>query len=124
MKIGVAQTRPVKGDIRANILNHVKLVQRASARDADAIFFPELSLTGYEPTLAKDLATNIDDRRFEIFQNLSDSNNIVIGVGIPTKSGSGYLISMLIFHPNCPRQIYSKQYVHPDELPYFVNGSG
>ena len=61
MKIAVAQARPVKGDIQANISNHLKLIEQASLEGADAVFFPELSLTGYEPTLAKELAGNQDD---------------------------------------------------------------
>ncbi len=124
MKIAVAQVRPVKGDIGANISNHLKLIERASKEVADAIFFPELSLTGYEPTLAKKLASNLQDQRLEVFQEFSDHENLAIGVGMPTQSSSGILISMIIFQPHGARQIYSKQYLHPDEFPYFVNGQG
>ena len=122
MKIGVAQTRPVKGNIQSNIFNHGKIIDVAVFHGADAIFFPELSLTGYEPKLAKELATEQDDIRFKEFQIISDSKNITIGVGMPTKANPGILISMIIFQPHCPRQTYSKQYLHPDEFPYFVNG--
>ncbi len=41
---------------------------------------------------------------------------------MPTNSNSGIKISMLIFQPNSPRQTYSKQQLHSDEFPYFVNG--
>lgn len=58
MKIAIAQTRPFKGDISANIETHKKLIELAISYKADTIFFPELSVTGYEPELAKDLATN------------------------------------------------------------------
>jgi len=58
MKICVAQTRPVKGDIQSNIENHKKFIDLAVSGGADTIIFPELSLTGYEPELAKELATN------------------------------------------------------------------
>ncbi len=53
MKICVAQTRPVKGDIQGNIENHIKLIDLAVLNGADTIIFPELSITGYEPELAK-----------------------------------------------------------------------
>jgi predicted amidohydrolase len=122
MKIGVAQTRPVIGDIQANIINHGKIIDVAVLNGADAIFFPELSLTGYEPKLAKDFATDQDDIRFEEFQKISDTKNITIGVGIPTKATPGILISMIIFQTHSPRQTYSKQYLHPDEFPFFVKG--
>jgi predicted amidohydrolase len=122
MKIGVAQFRPVKGNIPANITSHKKLIELAISSKADAIFFPELSITGYEPELAKDLATNQDDRRFDDFQQISDINQITLGFGAPTQSDAGILISMIIFQPHKPRQTYSKQQLHSDEFPYFVSG--
>jgi predicted amidohydrolase len=122
MKISVAQTRPVKGNISANIDAHKKLIQLAILHKADAIFFPELSITGYEPELAKDLVTTQDDLRFDDFQKISDTNKITIGIGAPTKTNSGIQISMIIFQPERPRQTYSKQQLHSDEFPYFING--
>jgi predicted amidohydrolase len=122
MKICVVQTRPIKGDIQSNINNHKRLIDLAVSNSADLVIFPELSLTGYEPKLAKELATNQDDNRFDDLQKISDSNHITIGVGIPTKSDLGTPISMIIFQPHMPRQTYSKQYLHSDEYPYFING--
>lgn len=57
MKICVAHTRPVAGDIQSNIESHKKLLDLAIAHAAGMVIFPELSLTGYEPKLAKELAT-------------------------------------------------------------------
>ena len=122
MKISVAQTKPAKGDIKTNIENHKKLIHEAISHSADIIIFPELSLTGYEPHLAKELATTKDDARLDDFQKLSDKNTITIGVGLPTKSNAGLHISMIIFQPKQPRQIYSKKYLHSDEYPFFVSG--
>jgi len=122
MKICAAQTRPVKGDIQSNIDNHKKLIELAVFNRADAIIFPELSLTGYEPTLAKKLATNENDSRFNIFQKISDTKHITIGVGMPLKTNAGITISMITFQPGKAKEIYSKQHLHSDELPYFING--
>lgn len=41
---------------------------------------------------------------------------------MPTKTNSGIKISMIIFQPDTPRQTYSKQQLHSDEFPYFING--
>lgn len=122
MKICVAQTKSVKGDIPQNIENHKRLIALAIEHGADTIIFPELSLTGYEPTLAKALATTPDDSRFDDFQNISDQEQITIGVGVPLKSNAGRCISMVLFHPHKPRQTYSKKYIHADEEPFFVGG--
>jgi predicted amidohydrolase len=123
MKISVAQTKPFKGAVQKNIETHKKLITMAISHGVAVIIFPELSLTGYEPDLVNDLATNQDDKIFDDFQELSNNNNIIIGVGMPTKSSSGILISMIIFQANKPRQTYSKQHLHEDEFPYFVHGT-
>ena len=122
MKICIAQTKPIKGNVSANIEAHTKFIDLALTLNADAIFFPELSLTGYEPELAKKLATNENDNRLGVFQQISDNNKIIIGLGLPTFSESQIRISMIIFGPNKPRQVYSKQHLHTDEFPFFENG--
>lgn len=122
MKICIAQTAPLKGTISANIEAHKRFIDLALTYCADAIFFPELSLTGYEPELAKELATNQNDVRLDIFQQLCDKNEIIIGLGLPTISETKIRISMVIFEPNKPRKTYSKQQLHSDEFPYFENG--
>lgn len=122
MKIGIAQTRLVKGNISANIRNHKTLIDLAVDNGADTIIFPELSLTGYEPELAKALAMDKDDVRLNDFQKISDSNQVTIGVGTPTKSNNGICITMIIFQPQQARQTYSKKYLHVDEEIFFVSG--
>ncbi|GAB4021799.1 carbon-nitrogen hydrolase family protein [Spirosoma migulaei] len=122
MKICVAQTRPVKGDIERNRIRHEELIALAVSNEADIIIFPELSLTGYEPQLANELATDQNDSRFDSFQKISDTNNIIIGIGVPTQTTTGICISLAIFQPNQVRQTYSKKYLHADEVPFFKSG--
>lgn len=122
MKLCSAQIQPFKGDIERNVQKHISFINLAVENGANLIFFPELSLTGYEPTLAKELATTQEDYRLAIFQEISDTKKIIICVGIPTQYQHDICISMLIFQPQTSRQTYSKQILHADEYPYFVNG--
>ena len=89
---------------------------------ADWIFFPELSLSGYEPEMAKELALEANDPLFSIFQDLSDQGNIGIGLGFPLKANEGIKISMKFFRPNKEALLYSKQLLHEDEEAYFIAG--
>lgn len=123
MNICIAQIKSLKGDILSNIEKHIKFIELAHLAKADSIFFPELSLTGYEPELAQELATNQDDKRFDIFQKISNLKKMTIGVGVPTNSDNEIEISMIVFQPNKSRTTYSKQQLHEDELPYFKNGN-
>ncbi|WP_159023952.1 carbon-nitrogen hydrolase family protein [Formosa sp. L2A11] len=122
MKICIAQTHPIKGDILNNIEIHKKLISLSLQNHADLIVFPELSLTGYEPELAKALAMTKDDSRLDDFQKISNENTIIIAVGLPIKHDAGICISMIIFQPQLPRKIYSKNHLHPGEEHYFVPG--
>lgn len=122
MKICLAQAKAVKGNIAANIENHKRLVKSAASQGASMVVFPELSLTGYEPSLAAELATGTDDPRFAVLRNLCDSAGIVIVAGMPIRHGKGVFISMLLFQPDQPLRLYSKKYLHADEEPFFVSG--
>jgi predicted amidohydrolase len=121
MKLCVAQTKPIKGDIENNIAAHKELVRLAISNGAGMIIFPELSITGYEPELAAALATTQDDPRFDVFQQISDTQNITIGIGAPTKSDAGICISMIIFQPSKKRETYSKKYLHASEDLFFTS---
>lgn len=124
MRIAVVQTQPVACAVDVNVKAHETWVKKAAGHGADMVFFPELSLTGYEPEHASRLAMRADDVRLDVFQMLSSALRITIGMGIPTAAGADVRISMLVFQPSGSRIVYSKQYLHADELPYFVAGHG
>ncbi len=122
MKVCSAQLKLKPGDIEFNIGEHINLINKAINSNVDLIFFPELSITGYEPLLAKSLSSNIKDSRLDIFQTLSNGNRIIICVGLPIKQENGNLIGLVIFQPNKERTLYAKQILHEDELPFFKEG--
>lgn len=124
MKIAAAQIRPFPGDIERNTQRHLELIEKALSPGADLLIFPELSLTGYEPKLAQELAFSPDDKRLELFREISDKESISIGVGLPLREKEGVRIGMMIFQPGQSLQLYAKQFLHEDELPYFVPGRG
>lgn len=122
MKFAVAQVRPKVGAVEANVDRHLKLVQLAVGCGADLIVFPELSLTGYEPTRAAELSRSCDEVCFDCFQVLSDKCNVVIGVGFPLQTDALPRISNLLFRPHRSRRLYSKRFLHQDEVPFFECG--
>lgn len=100
----------------------MEFIEVAVKEGADLIYFPELSITGYEPQLAKPLASEPDSDDFDIFQKLSDLHGLTIGVGVPLSSKDHVQIGMLWFEPNKRRTSYKKQLLHADETPFFVSG--
>lgn len=112
----------IAGAIAANTEQHLHLIRLAVTQQADMIVFPELSLSGYEPTLANSLATTPDDRSFSVFREMSAAHHITIGVGAPLQQAEGITIGFLLFGPNAQTIVYEKQYLHADEVPFFVPG--
>lgn len=122
MRISIAQTKAEKGDIEKNLEIHIRYIEKAVNNAADMIVFPELSLTGYEPELARQLATTKSDVRLDSLQELSDKNKLIIGAGLPTIDDDKIFVSMVIFQPDKERIIYSKQYLYPTEVGVFTAG--
>jgi predicted amidohydrolase len=139
MKIGLVQTRPVKGDVAANVADAQHWASVAVKQGVGLLVFPELSMTGYEPSLARELAMTMEDERFAGLQRVSDRYGMLIGVGAPIlegaalgdggtvsagegAAGGGVQIGMVIFRPDESRLVYAKQYLHDDEVPFFVPG--
>lgn len=122
MKLALVQARSVRGDVEANIAAHVRHVKTAAALGAQFVVFPELSLTGYEPELARARAVDDRDPRLAVFQGLSDELRLLIGVGLPTRAVPRPRISLVLFSPQVPPRVYSKGYLHADEEPFFSPG--
>lgn len=120
MKISIAQTKPVRGDIASNMAQHKMLIEMAVSEGTDVTVFPELSLTGYEPSRAKDLVISLEDETLEGFQRWSDEYMMFIAVGAPVICQDGACIGMIMFRPKEARLLYSKQYLHADEEAFFV----
>src|SRR5690349_9254059 len=108
MRVAVVQLKPVACAVDANVKAHESWVKKAATLGADMVFFPELSLTGYEPRHAARLVVRADEARLDVFQMLSHALRITIGVGAPTASFDGVRISMIVFRPDAARVVYSK----------------
>ena len=122
MKICTAQTKPIKGDIEQNSKNHLDLIDLAAEGNSDLVIFPELSITGYEPTLANELATTSEDKRFDVFQAKCDQNNMAIAIGAPLLNKSDICIGMIVFQPYKKRTTYLKKHLFHTELEFFKSG--
>ena len=120
--IAAAQSSSIKGDIEANIKNHTRFVSTAVKKNTDVIIFPELSLTGYEPEIAKESIVDNNDERLSPLKKFSENNNITIIVGAPVlcRNGKPYIGSLIIDSEN--PSVYLKRHLHPGEEEYFSAG--
>jgi len=122
MRICAAQVSPGIGKFENNLARQADLARLAADRGAQAVFFPELSLTGYAPELAAELAIDPGDPRLAALQAVSDAGRVATGVGAPVRSELGVHIGMLLFRPGLGRMTYLKKYLYPTEEAFFVPG--
>lgn len=121
----LAQISVVKGEIAQNLLVHKKAIELAANNGADIVVFPELSLTGYEPTLASKLAINEQSEIVNALSCISQENRVVIILGCPLKSEElRPFIGSIISYPSGQTEFYCKQYLHTGESDYFIAGKG
>ncbi len=118
-----AQSRSVRGDIEGNVKRHLRLIEKASEHGASLIVFPELSLTGYEPDLAKSHHLEPGDAQLDAFQEMSDKHTLKILVGAPYREGESLHIAAFLYQPGEAPMVYTKHHLHDGEEKYFDPGT-
>lgn len=119
MILAAAQTKPKRGDIGSNLLDHYRLIALAAEKGANLIVFPELSITGYERENAAELAFTKDDYRIDHLKELAVDLNITIVAGAPIQNESELYIGEFIIFPDNSVSIYTKQFLHEGEDEFF-----
>jgi predicted amidohydrolase len=122
LKVAVAQTSSLRGDVAGNIRTHLRAIQKAAVEGVNYLVFPELSLTGYEPELASSLAFSPSDKRLNPLVEAAKEHNVIVGVGVPVANEGLPKIGKLIIFPSGLVEVYEKIYLHPGEEKYFSAG--
>lgn len=119
MILAAAQTKPTRGNIEANLLDHYRLIELAVQNGAQLIAFPEMSITGYERENAQKLAFKKDDSRLDHLKQLASKNNVIIVAGAPIQIEDEMLIGEFVIAPDNSISIYTKQFLHEGEDEFF-----
>lgn len=119
MILAAAQTKPTRGDIETNLLDHYRLIELAVQNGAQLITFPEMSITGYEREHAQKLAFQKEDSRLDHLRKLASENNIIIVAGAPIQIDDEMFIGEFVIAPDQSVSIYTKQFLHEGEDEFF-----
>ncbi|PHN25119.1 carbon-nitrogen hydrolase family protein [Pseudomonas sp. ICMP 561] len=124
--LAAAQCAIQAGDINSNVNLHIEFMQCASEHGVNLLVFPELSLTGYEPTLADALMQDVDSPVLLPLRQLARETSMTTVVGLPLRMPGHEkpLIAAFILHGEGSVGVYTKQYLHPGEEQYFSAGNG
>ncbi|WP_339532296.1 carbon-nitrogen hydrolase family protein [Pseudomonas mucidolens] len=126
LTLAAAQTVSIAGDLPANIARHRVFMRAAAEHGVQLLVFPELSLTGYEPSLAAELAIAPDAAVLAPLRELARELRLTAVVGMPIRlpSGPQVLIGALVIGADGSLAVYSKQHLHPGEEAVFAPGAG
>jgi predicted amidohydrolase len=124
LRIAAAQSASIPGDIAANVRRHCLFIDAAAAAKVQLLVFPELSLSGYEPSLLADAALSPDDARLAPLQQRADATGMTIVVGVPLSNNSGLpYIGAIAFQPHGPARSYRKHFLYPGEEQFAAAGA-
>ena len=122
-RIAAAQVASVRGDMAGNIVAHTAAIEAAAAHGVSVLIFPELSLTGYEPDLAAELATTATDGRLVPLATLARQHRIEVAVGAPLRNATAKPnLCAILFAADGTTRTYSKMRLGASERAYFTPG--
>lgn len=126
LNICAAQYCSVAGNLSVNIDRHAQFMHLAAKQGVEFLLFPELSLTGYEPTFARELAQKPEAAILQPLRDLAQQLQMTTVVGLPLcRPGSeAILIGALVFAADGSQAVYTKQHLHPGEEAVFSAGDG
>ncbi|AVD85573.1 carbon-nitrogen hydrolase family protein [Pseudomonas sp. SWI6] len=121
-----AQCAVQAGDLNGNLAMHMAFMRQAHEHGVRFLLFPELSLTGYEPSLADGLAQNIDTPLISPLRNVARETCMTTVVGLPLRLAGHEkpLIASFVLHRDGSVTAYTKQHLHVGEEQYFSAGNG
>ncbi|MBI6855379.1 carbon-nitrogen hydrolase family protein [Pseudomonas cichorii] len=121
--LAAAQFQSMRGELEHNLNRHLSFMQDAADLGAQYLLFPELSLTGYEPDIAHELALTSTDTRLEPLRAKAMQLRLATTVGVPLKGPANTVqIGALTFTAEGEVIAYAKQYLHPGESDVFSPG--
>ncbi|WP_026970482.1 carbon-nitrogen hydrolase family protein [Aliagarivorans marinus] len=125
LNISLPQIPLLKGNVAANLRQHLQAIEVSAIHGADLVVFPELSLTGYELELLDTLALDKDHRHFSALSEAAVAFNVGVIAGYPliVDGADKPTIGAVICHPDGRVEFYDKQYLHDGEERYCSAGA-
>ncbi len=126
IRVGLAQVRPVLGDLDANIATHERVIVEARDAGADLLVFPELALTGYFlRDLVADVAMRADDARLRALSTLAGPMDVVLCFVEEDERGRFFIAAAYWSGGECVhvhRKVYLPTYGFFDDGRFFGRG--
>lgn len=97
MRVALVQFAPKLGEVQANTETMIRLVDDAASKGAAIVIFPEMSDTGYHPSVFERFAQPWPGEVYNALQDAARSHSIAILSGLSEKSGEEVFNSLVLF---------------------------
>ncbi len=87
MKLGIAQMDCTVGDVGANCLSIVSMIERAAASSCDVVLLPEMADTGYDMRAILEHASPWDQGPCPLLQETAAKHGITVICGLSEREG-------------------------------------
>ncbi len=122
--IAAAQVASIRGDMDRNIATHASVIADAAKHGVTVLVFPELSLIGYEPELAAELAITEADSRLTPLLRLAQKHQLEIVMGASLQDVTGRpALGVIAIAADGATKTYRKMHLGGSELEYFTPGN-
>jgi predicted amidohydrolase len=123
-KIAAAQVASIRGDLAGNIETHAAAITSGAEQEVSVLVFPELSLVGYEPDLAAELAITATDDRLGVLAALARQHRMTVVAGAPLMIAGGKpALGAIVLAADGPPRSYAKMHLGGIEPTFFAPGN-
>jgi len=128
LRVAAVQAEPVPGELAANLASAVEWIERAAAREAELVVFPEAFTTGYGEETFRDLYSagelpGADLAWCEPVREAADRARVVVFLNTPLDHGTHRTLSTVVLRPgHVPVAAYDKQHLDETEQSLFTPG--
>lgn len=122
--IAAAQTVAIAGDMTANQAGHAQMMALAARHGVQLLVFPELSLTGYELSLAAGMGVRPDHALLQSLHHQASALGMLVVVGTPLllADSDACAIGAVVLGGADGPQAYAKQHLYGAEQQLFTAG--
>ena len=122
LTVVACQFEPTVGDVDANYARIESSL--ADDPDADLVVFPELCVTGYDLSVARETATPVPGPLTDPAVELAAEYECALVVGVPERDGDRLYNSLVYVDETGVRESYRKRHLWGSEADVFRSGSG
>lgn len=119
MRVLLAAINPQKGEVEANLREHLAILERARDERCDLAAFPEFSLTGsVDPAGRPEHALPLDAPAVSALTDATHASGVAAVFGISERAGDAFHITQLYAHDGRLGGLYRKRHLGEGEEAY------